>query len=222
MEFLWNLLSGFGGAVLGAFAGVFAERAWQRVESRALVRIQIGYFQNVDGGEGVTMEVENVGWDEIPEYTIELFHPDRGRMSGFQSDGHTAFPQLPRQVNKFQWYTKSKLRTENFEFLKGWFRRVRDTQVDKPVFDGFQLQIVLRNSSYVLFAHAGMGDHLAQQLFVHLTGDRTYERVNDFHYVSKAPWWDEWLRKRRFRKMLLDLEKSRPKSDHAAKTKQDK
>ena len=60
------------GLALGAILGVVFDRLWTRVEKVARVEISGGYFQNIDGQEGFTFTIKNLGTTEIPEYRLGI------------------------------------------------------------------------------------------------------------------------------------------------------
>ena len=207
----------FVSAFIGACFGVFLDRLLRRAESVPLFRIQLGIFQDVAEGDGITLTAENVGLQPIPEYRVVLFHPDRGSLEVFHGDrGALVFPQYPQQKNEFRCAVTPRRDTERQQsFLKGWFLRAGGAQVDAPLFAEFKLRLVLRNSDCVLFEDGGLGNSLAKQIYERVSGQILEQKVEDVFYRSKAPFWVELVRKYRLRRMIRDVEKGKVRASHS-------
>jgi hypothetical protein len=199
----WNALSAF----LGAALGVFVDRMWRRIETIPLLRLHLGYFQQVGLGEGLNISIENVGLDPLPEYMVSLFHADRGTLNVFgPEDGKVVFPQHPQQVNTFRCLLKSEGPNKRGpEWIHMWLHRVNNKEVAAPHFAGFRLRVVLKNSEAIWFDDEGLGNSIAREMYERLTGKQTEQRVQYVYYKSKAPFWVEWVRSYRQRKMLRNL-----------------
>ena len=92
-------------AFLGAALSIVMDRALRRLESIPLFRIQLGHFQAVGIGKGISLGIENVGLHAIPEYRVVLLHPERGSLEIFTAEDHLkqlVFPQYPEQENRFR------------------------------------------------------------------------------------------------------------------------
>jgi len=212
------LLAGIG-AILGAILEVLADRAWRRVESKPRFRIQVGGFQSIYLGSGISLTITNAGFNPLPEYDVVLFHPKRGSLEVFHSElGKSVFPQYPEQWNKFEcptgpllkpppgWQAPPQLKGMA-DFVKHWFLTVANSPVSAPSFTDFGFQLVLKNSELVLFEDEELGNSLAKQLFESVAGQRVEQEVKHVFYKSKAPFWVEWIRKIKIRRSLRDLKR---------------
>lgn len=209
MSVFWSAVSAFFGAAIG----VFVDRMWRRIESIPLLRLHLGYFETVNVGKGIYLEIENVGLDPLPEYQVGLFHTDRGWLNVFESeDGKTVFPQYPQQANTFRCVLVAEGKPNRGpEMIRGWFHRIRDGQERKevacPIFSGFRLRVVIRNGEAIWFDDEGLGNNVAKEMYELLTGQPTEQHVENVYYRSKAPFWVEWARRRRNQKMFRNLDK---------------
>lgn len=201
----------FVSALLGASIGVFMDRVLRRVESLPLFRILLGEFVTINVGRGISLTVENVGLNPIPQYTIRLFHPDRGSLDVFNDDREKlVFPQYPQQQNTFQCVTQPDPGAPSAqEGIRHWLHRVRDKQVAAPHFAAFALRLVLENSDQILFEDEGLGNSIAQQMYERVTGKVTEQKVERIYYRSKAPFWVEMVRRYRNRKMIRSVKKEK-------------
>lgn len=200
-------------AFIGAAIGVFLDRLWRRMESVPLFRIQVGFFSELNVGEGISLTIENVGLDPIPAYGVWLFHPDRGSLGVFHANPtKLVFPQYPQQKNEFRCVTKPDSSADSSqEMIHRWLHRVRDKEVGSPHFVNFSLRLVLRNSDQVLFEDQGLGNYLAQKIYEDITGKGTEQPVEVVYYRSKAPFWVEVIRNYRIRRMIRRAEKEKTK-----------
>jgi len=199
----------FVSAFLGAALSVLCDRFWRRVESRALFRIQVGAYED-QSGRGTSLTITNVGLDPVPEYSVRLFHPDRGSLGVFHSEPRRlVFPQYPDQENGFRCQTSTAAGIDGCATpgLKDWFLRVRDKQVAAPSFVGFELRLVMRNSELVLFQDEGLGNHVAKGLYEDSIGARVEQQVKPVFYRSKAPFRVEMIRRYKIRRMIRQAEK---------------
>ncbi|MBI5722724.1 MAG: hypothetical protein HZA50_02110 [Planctomycetes bacterium] len=198
-------------AFVGAAIGVFVDRIWRRIESIPLFRINFGFFMDVNLGAGISLTVENVGLDPMPEYSVMLYHPDRGSLGVFH-DGYQkrVFPQYPQQKNDFLCVIQPKSGTGfHQDVLRNWLHRVRDEQVAAPHFANFILRLILKNSDQVLFEDEGLGNNIARHMYEQIMGKMPEQKVEDVYYRSKAPFWVEMLYKYRIRKMIRSVRKEK-------------
>jgi hypothetical protein len=204
--------------VTGTILGWFADRVWLRIESKPRFRIQVGYFQNVMGS-GLSLTITNAGFDPLPEYEVELFHPKRGILKVFHGERkQTVFPQYPEQWNQFDCFTgplpkpppgwtAAPQLNGMVEFVRDWFLNLRGTRVSAPAFSDFEFRLVLKNSELVLFQDGELGNSLAKQLFERVSGQPVEQEVKEVFYKSKAPFWVEWIRDIKIRRELRKLKR---------------
>ena len=167
----------------------FLDRLWRRIESVPLFRIQLGYFDALNMGKGISLTIQNVGLDPVPEYAVWLYHPDRGSLGVFDGDyKKVVFPQYPQQENQFRCVTKPDPGTQyEQDHLRCWLHQVRGGEVAAPHFAGFRLRLVLRNSDQVLFEDEGLGNNIASHIYRDVMGKSTEQPVENVFYRSKAP-----------------------------------
>jgi hypothetical protein len=199
-------------AFFGAAIGVLVDRLWRRIESVPLFRVHMGYRGSREGIRAITLRIENIGLDPLPEYLVQLSHPRRGTMEAFElAEDKYSFPQYPRQTNLFECVIPGQERgPQRHDFLRGWLCSIDFRPVEVVEFAGFSLEIVLKNSEEVWFRNEGLGNYIAKKLYEHMTGEETDQPVEDVHYASKAPPWVEWVYKYRQRRMLRNLLQSSP------------
>ena len=204
----------FVSAFIGAFVGILVGRFWRRIEPRALFRIQLGEYQDRHGW-GTMLTITNVGLDPIPEYSVRLFHPERGSLGVFSGDAsELVFPQSPDQQNRFECLTRPRdTGSEDRDMsdtIKHWLLHLRDKQVAAPSFEDFRLRLVMRNSELVLFEDEDLGNCLAKHLYEDSIGQKVEQRVKEVFYHSRAPFWIEWIRRHRIRKMIKGAVRESP------------
>jgi hypothetical protein len=147
--------------LLGAIAGVFADRVWRRVESRPRFKITDSHFMNIKGENGIGLEVRNIGWVDIPPYTLQLFHPLRGSMSMFSAKND----DKPLAPDEFRNHEAVLLRNGAVDdMLRIWLTHERHQLVEEPTVDDFTFRINLKNGDRVLFESSRMGRELAIRL----------------------------------------------------------
>lgn len=96
------------GTFVSAFVGALFGVIIKRIESRPLLRIQVGLYCNIKG-QGRNLTVTNVGLEPVPEYQIELYHPQRGSLMVFgDASSERVFPQYPEQKNVFKCLSRPK------------------------------------------------------------------------------------------------------------------
>jgi hypothetical protein len=197
-------------AFVGGAASVLLDRLWRRVESVPLFRLSLGHFVSVHEGKGLSLTIENVGLDPIPEYEVRLYHPDRGSLGVFRGDTENlVFPQYPQQKNAFRCVTRPLSGSDDQEVLRDWLHRIGDLEVAAPHFAKFMLRLVLRNSEEVLLEDEGLGNNIARLIYEHVTGQKTEQRIEDVYYRSNAPFWVGFVHKHRMKKMRRALEKEK-------------
>lgn len=207
-------------AFIGGIVGVFCDRVFETMVSRPLFRLHMGYFQHIQAGEGLTLSVENVGFTATAEYSVRLYHPKRGSLEHFLPEGKTVFPQHPGQRNHFRFVLKplgsDPITLSGIQFLRRWLQHERDKSGERdvvvPTFEGFVLSLRLANSERQLFANEALGNYIAKEMFQMLTGSKTSQVVEPAYYVSKAPFFVEWLKRHRERQMLKQLRSWPPRS----------
>jgi len=193
-------------AFFGAVVGVAIDRIWQRAEAAPLFRVDLGWFIAGDE-EGMNLSIENVGLKPLPDYEIALFHPQRGSLFYFRpSDvgrGHPSFPQHPSQKHEY------KLVVKPSPNVKQWFHQAGGKEVTHPSIEGFTLRFNLMNSDKILFDHGKLGNQIAQTLYERSTGSKMEKQVEPVHYISKAPFWNEFMKKRSDRRLVRQLTRDR-------------
>lgn len=206
-----SIMSGatFVSAFIGAMFGVMLDRAWRRIESRPLFRIEVGAYRDREG-RGRSLTITNVGLDPLPEYKVILFHAQRGSLGVYNGEPlELVFPQYPDQENSFRCPTQPDHRTDQDLpwGLHNWFLHVKNKPISAPSFEGFTLRLVMRNSEVILFEDEGLGNYVAKELYEDVTGKEVEQKVKQVVYLSKAPLWVEMIRKYKTRKFLLRVEK---------------
>jgi hypothetical protein len=213
-DLIWAVI----GAIFGGVFGFMLDRIWSRIVSKPRFRIQVGGFESLDSGSGISLTITNVGFDPLPEYDVLLFHPKRGTLNVFHPRPRdpVVFPQHPEQWNRFEcttgtlrkpppWWQEPPRLQDQAKFLKGWFLTVENEPIAAPSFADFRFQLVLRNSELVLFEDDDLGNSLAKQLFESVSGQPVEQEVKHVFYKSKAPWWVELIRRYKTRRMLREL-----------------
>jgi hypothetical protein len=197
-------------AFCGAALGVLVDRIWRRVESVPLFRLHMGYRGSREGIRAITLRIENIGLDPLPEYEVQLSHPQRGTMIAFEpTHDKSCFPQYPRQANTFECVIPGlEVNPLPVNFLRAWLYSIDLKPVDSVKFSGFTLEIVLKNSEQVWFRNEGLGNYIAKELCERMTGQKTDQPVEKIHYTSKAPFCVEMIYKYRQRRILRNLTRS--------------
>jgi|688.fasta_scaffold159269_3 hypothetical protein len=187
------------GLVVGAILGVIADRIWERFEKRPRIQMTMGYFENREHEKGLRYTVRNIGFSEVPDFEIVLWHPNRGTMSAFSSK--QSGPLLPDQSRNYQCVLVQNGYPE--PFLKRWISHEKGQHVLEPVFDQFKLLVKMQNSDRVLFESTKMGIAVAKDwyrsLVLNKPGSSTW---SDHHAMSSPPPFGlkYWLERRREKK----------------------
>ncbi len=193
------------GLVVGAILGVIVDRTWERFEKRPRIQMTIGYFENREHEKGLRYTVRNVGFSEVPDFEIVLWHPNRGSMSAFTSK--QSGPLLPDQSRDYRCVLVQNDSPE--PFLKHWISHENGQFVSEPMFDQFKLLVKMQNSERVLFESTKMGIAVAKDwhrsLVLNKPGSSTW---SDHHAMCSPPPFGlkYWLERRReknyFQKVL--------------------
>lgn len=205
-ETLSNLfmLRDFFWAVTGVILGFMLDRFWTRIESKPRFRIQVGWFEDIGLGKGHTLTITNVGFSALPKYEVVLFHPQRGSLNVFYGSPRETlvFPQHPDQWNEFYCVTHPRQQQPHYGFFKDWFLRVRNEIITAPSFTDFSFRLKLEHSERILFEDEELGNSIAKTLFEDIAGGKVEQDVKCVFYKSKAPFWIEWIRRFKTRRML--------------------
>lgn len=148
------------GLVLGALLGVVADRLWGGIESLPKLTLKASMFSEGNGHEGLTLTVTNVGPTSVPDYTIFLWHSDRGSLRVFGN--HKSGLLLPTQTRKHGCVLQP--RNDKDDVLRNWLFHQKDQPVSTVSATGFVFRLVMNNSTKVLFEDARIGNALAEFL----------------------------------------------------------
>jgi hypothetical protein len=153
------MLEFVGGLALGAILGVVADRLWRKTESRVVVRIRGGAYDNYLGQEGFTLTVHNEGKSPLPPFRPCLFHPMCGSFFYFKADSEGEL--RPNQKRRYEWaiLERGKVRDHhpNLTVMGD------GTPIDPPG-SGFVFRLVLENSDQVLYENARLGSAFVRLL----------------------------------------------------------
>ena len=188
--------------VIGALIGAALDRISRRIETRPLFRVALGAYQDQEG-YGLHLHVENVGLEPIPEYEICIYHPSRGAFSPFIREGSVTYPQYPTQKHTFKFLTVPRPGAkQERSWVEKWFESTPGEIYSNKQFSDFEFRILLKNSETIMFRSVAFGCTVAAMAYETLSGVAAERSRPEVMYISKAPPWTEWIRRRRAKRML--------------------
>ena len=181
------------------------DRTWERFEKRPRIQMTIGYFENREHEKGLRYTVRNVGFSEVPDFEIVLWHPNRGSMSAFTSK--QSGPLLPDQSRDYRCVLVQNDSPE--PFLKHWISHENGQFVSEPMFDQFKLLVKMQNSDRVLFESTKMGIAVAKDWYRSLVLNKPGCSTWADHHAMSSPlpfglkyWLEHRREKKDFQKVI--------------------
>lgn len=185
--------------LFGTICGVWIDRLWSKYEALPRLQLEFGYHHD-RFGEGLSYDVTNVGLSPIPEYSICLYHPSRGRISGFLTEQTGEL--LPDQTRKHTCPLIMNGQPE--QFFSMWLYRERGEAVESFDLGHFELRVVMENSDKILFKSTIIGNALAREMDRKIKNKGERFTMEEFKELCSPPPWGlrHWLKRRRERKLL--------------------